>query len=159
MDETGERRLLGLDGTLIGEVDSVGYFGFLPNLGSVGWFLKKLPAAHAFSILGADGVESPWLAFEEILIDPCPPKPGEEVDDSNPFEEVPEDPESQEGGTDETETDEPDAGTDDDNPGSDSSGGCNGANPSPWIALLLLSGLRRSSRLYWTKNRLFSVVF
>ena len=88
MDESGDRRLLELDGSLRSDLESVGYFDFLPNLGNESWFMKKTPAEHAFSRLDALGEELDWLKFEDIAIDPCPPKPGEEVDETNPFDET-----------------------------------------------------------------------
>ena len=141
MDETGDRRLIGLDGALLNELTSVGYFGFLPNLGSVGWFLKKLPAAHAFSILGDDGVETPWMNFEDILIDPCPPKPGEEVDDSNPFEEIPVD--ETEDGTDPTEEEGTGEGNAAEADQDKTSSGCHGTVTTPWLLALMLCRRRR----------------
>jgi len=149
MDETGERRLLTLDGELITEVESVGYFGFLPNLGATDWFLKKMPATHAFSTLNTNGNETGWMAFDEIVVEPCPPKPGEEPDSSNPFDGVPQDTESQspddpdsaEASADSPE--DPEQDTEEDGSGG---GGCQGAAGFAAPMVVLFWAFRRRHR-------------
>ena len=57
----GAEDSLELDGSLRSDLESVGYFDFLPNLGNESWFMKKTPAEHAFSRLNALGEELDWL--------------------------------------------------------------------------------------------------
>ena len=151
MDESGDRRLLELDGSLRSDLESVGYFDFLPNLGNESWFMKKTPAEHAFSRLDALGEELDWLRFEDIAIDPCPPKPGEEVDETNPFDEstLPTD----DGATtdDETPNEADDVGADDNDndngtPAISSEGGCQASAMGIWPILLLFLAISRPKR-------------
>ena len=149
MDESGDRRLLELDGSLRSDLESVGYFDFLPNLGNESWFMKKTPAEHAFSRLDALGEELDWLRFEDIAIDPCPPKPGEEVDETNPFDEstLPTD----DGATtdDETPNEADDVGADDNatgTPAISSEGGCQASAMGIWPILLLFLAISRPKR-------------
>ncbi|MEC8052899.1 MAG: hypothetical protein VX210_19045 [Myxococcota bacterium] len=146
MDESGGRKLLELDGSLRADLESVGYFNFLPNLGNESWFMKKTPAEHAFSRLNALGEEIDWLKFEDIAIDPCPPMPGEEIDETNPFDEttLPADDDGTIDDTTPNETEESDSNDNEMNtPGSSGEGGCQGSAMGFWPILLSLLAYRR----------------
>ena len=149
MDESGSRRLLELDGSLRSDLESVGYFDFLPNLGNESWFMKKIPAEHAFSRLNALGEELNWLRFEDIAIEPCPPKPGEEVDETNPFDETTS-PTNDDATSDDTTSNETNELGPNDNesntPTLSNEGGCQGSTMQLWPIFLLFLAINRSKR-------------
>ena len=152
MDEVGGRVRVARDGTLVETLNSEGYFGFLPSLGETTWYLKQTPATHAFSLIDSAGDEQNWLAFEDIVVEPCPPKPGEDVmDHPNPF-----DPDLVEEETDPSGPSSPEDGPV--NPGDQASptepttttetvsSGCASSAPLPLVAALALLMKRRRRR-------------